>query len=333
MSRVLDVLAEYRARALARDRAVARELTRRWLRVEDALEAEIEALAQELGVLKAAGKAASASQLWSMERLRSLLAQAQTQQQAFAQFASGLISREQYLSLHEGIAYGVDSIRAVMASAGVVSSFSLLPVEAVNIMVGFSADGTPLSQLLTASYPETVTQITDALVRSMALGTNPRQTAVRIREAMAGNLQRAMVVARTEELRAERVASVQQYQASGVVTGYRRHAAFQDRTCLACLLLDGTLYPVMEQFSDHPNGRCFCIPEIAGIESPAGQTGEEWFTSQKADTQRAIMGDGHYQAWQRGDFELRDAARMHNDPTWGEAPQVVPLKELVEQAA
>lgn len=331
MSRVLDLLAAYRTRALARDAITARDLTRRWLRIEDALKGEIEALAHEVAALVAAGAKPTAGQLWQLERMRSLLAQTQTQQKAFGQYAAGLISREQYVAAAEGIAYGADSIGAVMASAGIEASFTALPVEAVQAMIGFTAEGTPLAQLLTASYPETVTQITDALVRSITMGTNPRQTARAIREAMAGNLQRALVVARTEELRALRVANVRQYQASGVVSGYRRHAARQGRTCLACLLLDNSYYSVMEQFSDHPNGRCFCLPELSGIESPITQTGTEWFLAQNAEAQRVIMGDGHYQAWQRGEFRLEDAARMHEDAVWGEAPQVVPLRELVGQ--
>ena len=334
MPSVLDFLADYRARALARDLAVARDLTRRWLRIEEALKGEIDALAAEVAGLRAAGAAPSAGQLWQLERFRSLLAQTQRQQKAFADYSAGLISREQYVAAAEGIEYGVDSVQAAMASAGIEASFATLPVDAVQAMIGFAADGTPLSQLLQASYPETAATITDALVRGIALGTNPRRTARLIRDAMAGNLQRALVVSRTETLRALRVATVQQYQASGVVSGYQRHAARTGRTCLACLLLDGTVYSVLEQFSDHPNGRCFCTPVLAGMEragEPA-QTGTQWFLAQEPEAQRVIMGDGHYQAWRRGEFRLEQAARMHTDPVWGESPQVVPLRELVGQA-
>jgi hypothetical protein len=45
------------------------------------------------------------------------------------------------------------------------------------------------------------------------------------------------------------------------------------------------------------------------------------------------MGNGHYDAWKAGEFRLEDAARMHNHPVWGEAPQVVPLRELVARTA
>lgn len=329
MSRVLELLAEYRARALARESIVARDLTRRWLRIEAVLKTEVEVLAQEVSAMVAAGVKPTAGRLWELERMRSLLAQTQAQQRAFADYAAGLISREQYVGAAEGIEYGVDSVRAALSSAGIEASFTTLPVDAINAMIGFTADGTPLHQLLVASYPEMVTTITDALVHSMVVGANPRKTARLIRDAMAGNLQRALVVARTEALRAERVATVQQYQASGVVSGYRRHAVRAPRTCLACLLLDGTFYSVSEQFSDHPNGRCFCTPELVGIPSPITETGKEWFLSRDPEAQRVIMGDNHYQAWRSGEVPLEAMARMHTDPVWGEAPQIVPLKELL----
>lgn len=328
---VLSVLEDYRRRVLARDEVTRRDLVRRWLAVEEALEDTIEALVREMAEARAAGRPVTVGMLSQSERYRSLLAQAQEQMRRYSRYAEGLISREQYQALQEGIDLGAATIRAAGAQAGIDVLFDVLDAEAVNVAIGYAADGSPLSQLLMRAYPDTVTRITDTLVRGVALGWNPRKTARAMRDDMAGNAQRAMVVARTEQLRALRTANVREYQASGVVQYYRRRAARTARTCLACLLEDGRLYPVGTQFSDHPNGRCFAEPVLEGAATPFRQTGRQWFEGQNESVQRLIMGDARYEAWRGGEFRLEQAARMSVHPIWGEAPQVVPLEQLVGQ--
>lgn len=330
MSAVLDLLDSYRDRLIGRDASIQRDLTRRWLRVERALQGEIEALARELSDLRALGQPVTHWQVYQLEHYRSLLAQLQEERRRFSEYAGGLITREQYQAVQDGIDWGTDSVQTLFTEAGLVAPrFDVLDVRSVNAMIGMTADGTPLAQLLARDYPQVVTQLTDTLVRSVALGYHPRKTARLMRDAMAGDLQRALVVARTEQMRALRVGNVSQYQATGIVQQYRRRASRSTRTCIACLLEDGKLYPVTVQFSDHPNGRCFAESVIPGIESPFEQSGREWFEAQDETVQRQIMGDGHYEAWKRGAFRLEQVARMHEHPVWGEQPQVVPLKELV----
>ena len=331
MSRVIDTLNEYRARALNREAATRRDLVRRWLRVEDALADKIEALIREVADLRGAGKPFQ-MQVYSLERYQSLLGQAQAEMRNYARYAEDLISHEQYLAAVDGLDYGVDSIKAVLSDAGISASFTRLDVEAVNIMAGFAADGSPLSQLLMRAYPETAVRLTDTLVTSVALGRNPRTTARLMREDMAGNLQHALVVARSEQLRVLRVANVRQYQASGVVQTYRRRAA-RNEACLACLLEDGTEYPVGVQFGDHPKGRCYAEPALENFPSPYAQSGQEYFEGLDPAAQREIMGDARYEAWRSGDVPLEAMARMHTDPTWGESPQIVPLNQLTGQAS
>ena len=334
MSQVLDLLAEYRTRLGARDLATQRDLTRRWLRIQDSLQDSIELLVREMADLRAAGQPVTRWQLNQLDRYQSLLRQVDTETRQFARYAGGRISREQYEATQDGLEWGAESVRTLFTEASLAAPrFDILDVPSVNAMIGFGGDGAPLVELLRRSYPETVEAITDTLVRSTALGYNPRKTAKLMQDAMAGNLQRALVVARTEQGRALRVGTVREYQNTGVVQTYTRHASRSGRTCMACLLEDGRQYPVTVQFSDHPNGRCFALSDIAGVPSPFTETGREWLEAQPAEMQRQIMGDGHYEAWKAGEFRLEDAARMHSHPVWGEAPQVVPLRELTTGVA
>lgn len=329
MSVVQEMLESYRSRLLSRDREIQRDLTRRWLRVEEALRGQIDALVMEMNALRDAGQPVSRNMVYRLERYRTLLAQLEAEQRRYADAAAGIISAEQQYALQLGFDWGTDAVATLAREAGLVASLVRLDRSVVEAMVGYTADGAPLAQLLSADYPATAAQLTDALIEGVALGYNPRKTARMMRDAMAGNLQRALVVARTETQRAHRAATVESYRQSGLVQTYTRRAALDDRTCLACLLEDGRRYPVSEQFGDHPNGRCTAIPDVPGVASPIEQTGREWFEAQDEAVQRAIMGDGHYEAWRAGEFRLEDAARMHYDPVWGEAPQVVPLRQLV----
>ena len=331
MSPVEAMLEEYKRRLLGRESTVQADLVRRWRRVEDSLSGQMDALVMDMNALRDAGQPVSANAVYRLERYRTLLTQLEAEQRRYSEAAAGIITAEQQYAVQMGLDWGADAVGALAQEAGITVAFNRLDRKAVEAMVGYATDGTPLAQLLAADYPATAAELTDALVEGVALGYNPRKTARMMRDAMAGNLQRALVVARTETQRAYRSAAVESYRQSGVIQTYTRRAALDDRTCLACLLEDGRSYPVTEQFSDHPNGRCASIPTVPGVESPIEQTGREWFEAQDAETQRSIMGAGHYDAWQSGQVPLESMSTMHNHPVWGESPRVVPLKELVNE--
>lgn len=324
MTRMDDVLREYRARLASRDAGLQLEYARRWRRIEQALDAQYISLAIDA----ADAGTATASQVWALERYQRLIEQARDEVNRFASSTAAQIEAERALAAQDGLDMGVDAIRAQMLRAGVDASFTLLPLEAIQSMIGMTGAGAPLTQLLTASYPQTVELLTQALINALALGYNPRKTARMMADAMTGNLQRALLISRTEQMRAFRVAQVQQFSGSGVVKGYRRRAALSGRTCLACLMEDGRIYSTLDQYSDHPAGRCSAEPILLNYDLTPAVNGRQYFESLSPERQRDIMGKGHFAAWKDGAFSLDEVSRMHNHPTWGESPQVVPLKEL-----
>ncbi len=154
-----------------------------------------------------------------------------------------------------------------------------------------------------------------ALIKNTALGKNPRDTAREMRQAASAGLNRMLLIARTEQLRVYREASRMQYQASGVVRGYKRLVARNSRTCPACLALDGKFYPVEQAFADHPAGRCALVPCVKGVPDPTWQSGEDWLKGQPEQTQRDILGKGHYEGWKRGDFQLAHLMKVTHNAT------------------
>lgn len=325
MSQMDDVLREYRLRLASRDASLQLEYARRWRRIEAALEAQYLNLALDA----ADAEVVTASQVWALERYQSLIAQSREEMTRFASSTGAQIEAERAIAAQDGLDMGADAITAQFARVGVDATFTRLPLETIQSMIGMAGRGTPLAQLLTASYPQTVDMLTQALINAIALGYNPRKTARMMADAMTGNLQRALLISRTEQMRAFRTAQVQQFSGSGVVNGYRRRASLSSRTCLACLMEDGRIYTNIEQYSDHPAGRCSAEPILLNYKLEPAQTGRQYFQNLSGDAQREIMGDGHYKAWKAGEFSLSDVSRIHNHPTWGESPQVVPLKELI----
>jgi hypothetical protein len=149
-----------------------------------------------------------------------------------------------------------------------------------------------------------------------------------MKRGMAQGLNRALVIARTEQMRVYHQSAQQQYAASGVVYGHRRLAAHDDRTCPACLAADGELLDVNKPLYDHPNGRCTSIPLVDGLPAVQFETGQDWLRKQDAETQRRILGRGRYDAWRAGRFELDELAVTTSDETWGKSLNVAPLKDL-----
>jgi hypothetical protein len=328
-SKVEEILEEYRKAVLSRDAAAAREYARQWLKVEQVLEGQYLSLAMDVNDLRQAGYPVTDYQVMQLQRYQQLLGQTRTEMERFSRFVEGGISSQQYLSAQDGLDMAHDTLMQTAIGKGItLSNFNRLPIEAVKNMMGMSGNGSPLRELLMADYGGTMSQLTSALISGVALGYNPRKTARSMAEAMAGNLQRALLVSRAETMRALRTAQVQQYRATGFVRQYMRKAAMSTRTCLACLLEDGRVYSVQSQFSDHPNGRCFSVAVLEDAPDHEMMSGKEYLEKLQPEEQKGIMGEERWNMWKGGQIKLEQMSGMHNHPTWGESPKMVPMKEL-----
>lgn len=59
------------------------------------------------------------------------------------------------------------------------------------------------------------------------------------------------------------------------------------------------------------------------------QTGDDWFRQQDEETQRSMMGDRKYEAWQEGRFDLPDLVAERDDRRWGKTRSEASLKQLL----
>ena len=162
----------YKADLAAREAVIMRSLADRWLLVMRGLEDEIAAVARTMALRRAQGLPVSAGYLYRTERYQELLRQAYGQFLRYEEFAADLISRNTATFARLGREYGLGLLDVL--EPGISTSFNRLSVAAIETIAGFVESG-PLRTLLVDAWPHAIDQTTQALVRGVALGYNPRQ--------------------------------------------------------------------------------------------------------------------------------------------------------------
>lgn len=324
-----------KAALLAREAGQVEEMTRAWLDVERALDELINDLANQINALVQAGTPPTQGQLYRLARYQELLVQAERE---IAKYVTGYLSPQliewQEEILRMGLRDAIEAIEVSYLSAGIFGvNFNRLPISAVELMVGLAGDGSPLLELLkerVIAGTEFAIEVMETLIEAVALGYNPRKPARLIKDALTGGLNKALQIARTEQLRVMRAASLMQYRESGVVEKYMRLSAKDNRVCPACLMADGKIYDLDVEFEEHPQGRCVPVPVVIGVPLPTWEFGMDWFKRQSPNIQEAILGKGRYKAWKEGRFKLEDLITRRYNKIWGNSLIPTPLKELVE---
>ena len=326
---VVTATREFKAGLLAHEHVQMSAMADRWLLVEQRLDAEINLLARELEERRLAGRPLTPGQLARMQRYRSLKAQTREQFAEYAEYADSEVVKQQQALAELGLSHASQAIQ-LSSPAGVGAYFDRLPVDAVQHMVGLSGEGKPIGNLLRRRMIGEDTswaRLTEALLQGTARGWNPRKTAREMRDCLAEGLQKALVIARTEQLRVYRMAGVEQYKASGIVEGQKRLCAHDGRVCGACLGDDGTIYTLDEIIPDHPNGRCTSVPLVMGMPEPEWEVGAQWLATQDRDIQRSVLGP-LWEPWHDGQVDLRQLAVRTDHEIWGGGLRLPSFKEL-----
>lgn len=324
-SAVIVAMRQWKAALLREERAQMAAMSRAWLSVERALYADMNLLAEQMTRVARDGGTVTQGMLFQDDRYQQLMAQLTDELTRYTPYVERTISDRQRQLARLGIDHAARAIEAQGVSAG----FARLPVEAVENMVGLAGDGSPLSALLRRSWPDAAQGITNALIRGVALGYNPRKTARLMAQGSTRSLDRMMNVARTEQLRVYRESSLQSYRASNVVSGYRRLCSHDDRVCASCLADEGQLYDLGTTMPEHPSGRCAPIPQVIGVPQPQWLKGEAWLREQPPATQLSILGKGRFNLWDAGRIGLQDLITIVPNDIWGDSLQVTALRELV----
>lgn len=194
---------------------------------------------------------------------------------------------------------------------------------------------------------ETADVVRRELIRGVAVGANPRETAARMVERAEGEfnggLTRALAIARTETIDAHRAAAERgQARHAGVLTGWVWDCALAERTCPACLSMDGREFPLETPGPQgHVNCRCSRRPKTKswadlGINlpepAPVRQSARAWFDELPRAEKVAILGRRRLELLDGGLIAWEDLAREVPNPDWRPSWQVTPVGVLERQA-
>jgi SPP1 gp7 family putative phage head morphogenesis protein len=328
---VRDAL-DYRAALLRRESAQMTEMTLRWTQAERRLMQDINALLDEVAQRQAEGIVfgRTSDAYLRLERYRTLLEQTRREIAAFNDYAQSEIESGVDWHYGAGTRHAYNTLDALTVGDPMLrAQFDRLGVNAAQSIAGVLQPGAPIGQLLEDAWGDAAVRMSEALFNGVALGWNPRKTARAMADGMEGALQRALRIARTEQLRAYRTSSLDTYRQSGLVRGWKRLSAKSTRTCIACLLADGRYYDIDESFDSHVQCRCTLTPCLKNRPDPTWRTGREWFNSQKDEVQQRILGIAAWQAWQNGEIALDDLTETVHHPIYGASVQTKSLRRAL----
>lgn len=347
MPDVFDIAARHRREVLERDTAAIKRLVLAYGQVYQRIQIQLDSLLVQMVAAKESGQEISAAWLFQEQRLLLLERLVEQQINDFARISGAAIEDEQrYLAIlgeqhtRELIMLGLSPL-----PAGATVAFSYLPREALDSLVGFLSDGSPLSDLLSELGTDASKSVRTALIQAVGTGMGPRETAREIRTALGGNLTRALTISRQETLRAYREASYQSAQRnSDVMRGWIWQSALGRRVCPLCIAKHGSFHKPDERLNSHIACRCTQVwitkswAELGfpGVEDTSVQRGDitpgaDWFDGLKPSTQRAILGNAKYAAWQSGAITLDDLVAEMHSRQWGDGLRERSLTEIVGQ--
>ncbi len=313
---IYQIASHFRAALLARDTLAAKELSRNYLFAARRIRIQILQLGQRIEDARAAGERVSPSWLYQQRRLATLMRQVQNEILGFAGTANGTIEQMQ----REAAAMGIDHAEVVftLGTQGTTLSggFAKLPAEAASDLVGFAADGSPLSDLLAKLAPGAADAVKQALFSGIVRGAGAEAMAREVFDSLGGNMARSLLIARTETLRAYREASQRFYESNAdVVSAWTWVASLSLRTCAACWAMNGSVHSVDEQFSSHPGCRCTPVPNTP-LSTPI-KTGPARFAALPEAQQEKILGPLKFEAYKTGRISLQDLVGKVISNRWG----------------
>lgn len=317
MPTLLEIIRDFRGQLLDAERATVETMLDTWQGVEQALVDQFERLVAEIG-----DAVPTQADLYRLGRYQQLLVQVNEEIMRWQRLAEPSIAAGQ----REAVRLGALMAQGMLAELGTIA---VLPVAAIENILALAQAGRPLAVLLEAAYGEAAKGITRELINGLAVGLSPRDIARFIVErGLTDALNHVLLVVRDQYNRAHRMAGLELYRQSGVVEGYIRISARNNRTCAACLALDGEFFELDEPFDSHPQCRCTTVPAVRGVKRPEMGRGRDWFETQPITEQVRILGRGRWELWKDGRLDFDDLVKKIPNDVWGASVVPTPLGEL-----
>lgn len=231
------------------------------------------------------------------------------------------------------ITTALDAAEAFMQSQGasianqidIAADWVRLDEMAVRELVNTLNDGTPMSRWLRGLGPETAKAVEETIERAIAEHVNVGDLGRELAKQTELAERRAMLITRESTFAVQRRATDQAYQANRrILRGKMRIERLDEKTCRACVALNGTIYPVDQIIPTHVGCRMTIAPvPRGGIGLQEIEDGDEWLRGQSETLQRRTIGSEEgWQAWTNGDVDLIDFVETY-ETEWGPQTRIV----------
>ena len=309
---------DFKDALITRDQKASERIVKTYARAFNRMRGNIDSLVKRIEQARAAGQYVSPSWAFQLDRYLTLQRQISEEIGRISREVESITISQQAAAVSQSASDAAKLAAMAADNAGVSVSFATLPKSAAESIAGFLADGSPLSKLTSRLPGQAASAIADALSDGITMGWGAEKTARRMRDALGGNMNRALNIARTETMRAYREANYRTInQNRDILQGWVWVASFSRRTCASCIAMAGTVHPMDERMESHSRCRCSQAPLLRG-QSVEFQKGEEWFATQPEEIQRAILGTNvATQSYRDGKLALTDFVGRQNSPEWG----------------
>ena len=255
MSDLYDLVDDQRQFLGSLDRVTAQQMSTAYAAVLKQAKADYAAFSAKVEAYRAAHPhqdptKASPSRHWvyQQERYQTLISQLTANVTMYTNVATGAITNAQRASMQKAQSDTTSIISASMGGgdkgAGLLS-MAVLPEQAINAVVGFTSDGTPLNALLKQRAKVTLSDVNQTLINGVALGHSPFDVAKRLDDQLGTMHWQNLRLARTEMMRAYREAQrVNMLQNADVLSGWKWSSALDRRSCTICIGQHGKVFPI-----------------------------------------------------------------------------------------
>ena len=292
-SEVVKAIRKQREEIARNELDTLRRMARLWVPSYRYLQEQVSVLMRIIQDKRDKGEAVEMEYIHSLKRYRTMMEQAAVTIRKYNKAIAGLINGAEA----EATDLGQKNAQQLVSIAEPDHEmWTRVNRRETTIAAGMTAEGSPLDSLLEKSFGQMKEGMEQALITGISTGQGSSWIADQIMQAAAIPERRALLIARTEVNRAYRQSNWNQMRSSRAVLGYRR-MCHKGTACFACLMLDKEFYPVDEEPTDHPNGKCSFVPVTRHFDpgnDPTWQGGREYFDSLPEEAQRKLMGPGTF---------------------------------------
>lgn len=320
MANILQLARRHRAQIDKADAANLKQVTSAYLRMYDNLQGDVDALRLAIEAIESP----SVAQIKALPQYKRLLKHGADELDRFNVYLQTQISVAGNDAVQLGLFHSKELVNAMVGG-----QFGGLKANVVAPLLDYLRRDGPLFARLAQITYATSAGVSDAIIKGISLGWNPRKTAAAIQDAFGGGLTDALQNMRTLQLWSYRDSARANYMATnGIVTGWQWFAELDESTCEACAAEHGTIHPLDEPLGGHRNCRCAALPYIEGISEDVG-SGEQWFNSLSEAEQKQFMGAGKLEAYQAGKFDFSQLSKEGTDIVYGNVRVPSSLADLI----